>query len=234
MQNSFFRTAALTTFLSGPIGLASLCMVFGAYNWDFDTAFNPLKAIAYQPDPGPALRLGWLLDILGFYLLLAPAVFYLQHHFSEKAPLYARLFTFFGLGYILFGGMGAAIMSGTSESIFSSWQIGDPAQKAAVATVFTHTYHQIFDGIWNLYAMLMAGVWLTGMGWLICSEQRWLGRATCAIGVACLLDFLGMALKMEGVSTIGLNIYLWLEPLWAVWLGITIWKSLKSADAAAV
>lgn len=224
MQTSFSKTAAITAILSFPIALLSLVLVFGAFNWDFDVAFNPAKAIAYLPDPSQMLRYGWLLDILGYYLLLAPVAIYLQHWLSEKAPLYSQLFTFCGLGYILCGGLGAAIMAGTSVPFFSAYQSGNATEQAAVSAAFASIFHQVFDGIWNQFAMLMAAVWLMGMGWLLRSERRALAWMTSLIGIASLTDFLGMALNMEAVSTIGLNVYLWLGPIWALWLGLSVWR----------
>lgn len=232
MHTSFAKTAAIAAMLSFPIALLSLVMIFGAFNWDFDVAFNPAKAIAYSPDPSQMLRYGWLLDILGYYLLLAPVAIYLQQWLSEKAPLYSQLFTFCGLGYILCGGLGAAIMAGTSEPLFSAYQSGNATEQAAVAAAFATNFHQVFDGIWNQFAMLMAAVWLLGMGWLMRAERRGLAWMTSLIGIASLIDFLGMVLQLEMISTIGLNIYLWFGPIWALWLGLTVWRHKEQSVQA--
>lgn len=224
VQPSFSKLAAFAAILSCPIALLSLFLVFGAFNWDFDVAFNPAKAIAYLPDPSTTLRFGWLLDLLGFYLLLMPVAIFLEKYLSKKAPLHSRLFAVCGLGYILFGALGAAMMSGTSEPVFAAYQSGDAMQKAAAAAVFANTFHEVFDGVWNQFSMLLAAVWLLGTGWLMRPEHRWLSWMTSVIGVASLLDFLGMITGSEAISGIGLNIYLWLGPVWALWLGIAIWR----------
>lgn len=228
MKTSFAKTAAFAAILSCPISLLSLCLVFGAFNWDFDVAFNPAKAIAYLPDPSQMLRYGWLLDILGYYLLLAPLAIYLEQWASTKSTLYSQLFTFCGKGYILCGGLGAAILAGTSEPIFSAYQTG--ATSAEHGAVFANTFHEVFDGIWNQFGMLLAAVWLMGIGWLMRPERRWLAWMTSLIGIASLVDFLGMALGMEMVSTIGLNIYLWLGPIWALWMGIDLLRRKEKLE----
>jgi len=222
LQASFSKLTAFAAILSCPVALLSLFMVFGAFNWDFDVAFDPAKAIAYLPDPSQTLRLGWLLDLLGFYLLLLPAAIFLEQYLSKKAPLHSRLFSICGLGYLLFGALGAAMMAGTCEPVFAAHQSGDVVQKAAAAAVFANTFHEVFDGIWNQFSMLLAAVWLLGTGWLMRPELRWLSWMTSLIGIASLLDFLGMVAGSEAVSGIGLNIYLWLGPIWALWLGIAI------------
>lgn len=214
--------AGIAAIISCPLALASLFAAFGAFNWDFDTAFNPAKAIAYTPDPSRIVRLGWMLDIPGFYLLWAPAIFWLHHRFSEKAPLQSRTFTFFGLGYILCGALGAAMLAGTVVPLHAAYGGSDAATQAIVSQVYIQLNHEVFDGIWNLYAMLMAAVWLLGMGRLMRPERRRLGWGAQFIGAACLLDVVGMALQSETLSVLGLNLYLWLSPLWMLWLGVAM------------
>lgn len=224
LQCSFSKLAGAAAMLSGPIGLASIIFIFNAFNWDFETAFDPIKAIAYQPDPSPMLRWGWLLDILGYYLLLAPVVIYLHHWLSQRAPLHSQLFAFSGLGYILTGALGAAVLAGTSQPLFAAYATGDSTQQIAVAQVYATTVHAVLDGIWNLFSMLMGAIWWLGTGWLLRSERKWLALLFTAIGVASLVDVLGMVFQNELISTLGLNIYLWFAPLGALWLGVVVWK----------
>lgn len=216
--------AGAAAMLSCPIGLASIILIFNAFDWDFETAFDPFKAIAYLPDPSSELRWGWFLDILGYYLLLAPAVIYLYYRLSPKAPMHSALFAFCGLGYILTGALGAAILTGTTQPSYAAYSTGDPTQQMAVAQVFANTVHAVMDGIWNMFSMLMGAIWWLGTGWLLRSERKWLSLFFTVIGVASLLDVAGMAFQIELVSTLGLNIYLWFAPLVTFWLGAIVWK----------
>jgi|APTNR8051073442_1049403.scaffolds.fasta_scaffold02695_10 hypothetical protein len=235
LQHAFSKLTGAAAMLSCPIGLASIILVFNAFNWDFETAFDPLKAIAYQPDPSPALRWGWSLDILGYYLLLAPAVIYLHNWLSLKAPLHSQLFAFFGLGYILTGAVGAAVLAGTSQPLFAAYATGDPTQQVAVAQIYASTVHAVMDGIWNLFSMLMGAIWWLGTGWLLRSERKWLAMLFTTIGVASLVDVFGTAFQNELVSTLGLNIYLWFAPLGALWLGVIVWRrTLLSSPSPAI
>ncbi|MBL7828724.1 MAG: hypothetical protein JNJ57_18965, partial [Saprospiraceae bacterium] len=206
-------------------------LVFNAFNWDFEVAFNPVKAIAYQPDPSFALRWGWFLDIPGYYLLLAPAVIHLHHWLSPKAQLHSKLFAFFGLGYILTGALGAAVLTGATQPLFAAYGSGDPVQQIAVAQVYAGTVHAVMDGIWNMFSMLMGAIWWVGVGWLLRTERKWLALLFTALGVASLLDVFGMAFQLELVSTIGLNFYLWFAPLGTFWLGAVIWNHSSAASS---
>lgn len=224
LHSSFSKLAGAAAMLSCPIGLASIIIVFNAFNWDFETAFNPFKAIAWLPDPSSELRLGWFLDILGYYLLLAPAMIYLYHWLSPKAPLHSNLFTFFGLGYSLMGALGASVLTGTSQPLFAAYNAGDPAQQMAVAQIYATIVHAVMDGIWNMFSMLMGSIWWLGTGWLLRPERKGLALFFTLIGAASLLDVAGTAFQNEMASTLGLNIYLWFAPIGAFWLGAIVWK----------
>lgn len=224
LQPSFPRLAGAAAMLSCPIGLASIILVFNAFHWNFEVAFDPLKAIAYQPDPAPTLRWGWFLDILGYYLLLAPVIIYFHHWRLSRAPMHSQLFTFFGLGYILTGALGAAVLAGTTQPLFTAYHTGDASQQMAVAQIYANTMHAVMDGIWNLFSMLMGAIWWLGVGWMLRPERKGLALFFIVIGVASLLDVAGMVVQNELVSTVGLNIYLWLAPVAALWLGAIVWK----------
>ncbi|MBC7776972.1 MAG: hypothetical protein H7246_16190 [Phycisphaerae bacterium] len=224
LQSSFSKMAGAAAMLSCPIGLASIILVFNAFNWDFEAAFNPLKAIAYLPDPSSALRWGWFLDIIGYYLLLAPAVIYLHYWLSPRASLHSNLFAFFGLGYVLTGALGAAVLTGATQPLFTAYNTSDPAQQLAVAQIYATLVHAVMDGIWNMFSMLMGAIWWLGTGWLLRSERKWLALFFTFMGIASLLDVVGMALQNEFASTLGLNIYLWFAPIVAFWLGAIVWK----------
>ncbi|MFN0175205.1 MAG: hypothetical protein ACKVU0_11200 [Saprospiraceae bacterium] len=224
LQNSFSKLAGAAAMLSCPVGLASIILVFSAFNWDFEAAFDPLKAIAYRPDPSSVLRWGWFLDLIGYYLLLAPVVIYLHYAWSNKAPMHSSLFAFLGLGYILTGALGASVLTGTTQPLFSAYNTGDPAQQMAVAQIYSSIVHAVMDGIWNMFSMLMGAIWWLGAGWMLRTEQKWLGLFLTFLGIASLLDVFGMAFQIEMISTIGLNYYLWFSPIGALWLGIIVWK----------
>lgn len=228
-NNSFFKLAGILAMISGPLALVSLICIFTAFNWDFETAFNPSKAIAYQPDPSAMLRWGWILDIFGYYLPVLPALLALHHWQKGKAPLHSHLFAICGLGYILIGAAGAGMLAGGTVPLYESFQAGDEAQKAIATQVFANLNNEVMSGIWNIFTMTLAAAWFLGTGWLLRPEHRWLGYFTSLLGIASMLDVLGYVLQYEALSGAGLNFYLFLAPLWAAWLGWVLWK--KSSNS---
>jgi hypothetical protein len=227
-ESSFFKMAGLVAMLSCPLALASILLVFTAFNWDFETAFNPVKAIAFQPDPSATLRWGWILDIFGYYLPVVPLAFALHRWLSSSAPLHSQLFTLCGLGYILIGATGAAMLAGATVPLYEAYAAGDVAQKAVVTQVFANLNNEVMSGVWNIFSMTLAAVWFLGTGWLLRSEYRWLGIFTTLLGIASVADVLGYVFHSEALSGAGLNFYLFLAPVWAAWAGWVVWKKAET------
>jgi hypothetical protein len=225
---SFSKLAGTVALLSLPVALISISLVFSAYNWDFEIAFNPSKAIAYQPDPSYMLRWAWILDIFGYYLPLAPLALWLHHRLSEKAPLYSQLFGFCALGFVGIGAAGAAMLAGATVPLFEAFQAGDMVQKAASAQVYENLNNEVLSGIWNIFSMLLAAIWWLGIGWLLRPKHRWIAHFSTILGVACALDVSGYIFGVEMLSSLGLNIYLFGAPFWAAWMG---WFILKNPES---
>lgn len=223
-ESSFFKIAGFLAVLSCPLALASIMLIFTAFNWDFETAFDPVKAIAFQPDPSATLRWGWILDIFGYYLPLVPLALALHHWFSSTAKLHSQLFTLCGLGYILIGATGAAMLAGATVPLYAAYAAGEVAQKAVVTQVFANLNNEVLSGVWNIFSMTLAAVWFLGTGWLLRSEYRWLGIFTLLLGIASVADVIGYVLQSAALSGAGLNFYLFLAPVWAAWLGLVLWK----------
>lgn len=78
------------------------------------------------------------------------------------------------------------------------------------------TLEILLEGAW----WLLLGIYITQFG----KAFRW---ATLLLGAFSLLDGLGEILELKAIAEIGLNVYLILAPIWAIWLGILIWRSAK-------
>ncbi|MCK6695582.1 MAG: hypothetical protein L6Q97_26200 [Thermoanaerobaculia bacterium] len=221
---SFGKTAGLLAMLSGPLALFSITLIFVAFNRDFETAFNPQRAIAFQPDPSATLRWGWILDIFGYYLPVVPAILALHTRFSSGAPLHSQLFTLCGLGYVITGATGAAMLAGATVPLYQAFAAGADADKAIAAQVFANLNNEVLSGIWNLLTMSLAAVWFFGTGWLLRPTHRGLSWLTTVLGIASLVDVLGYAFQSQALAGLGLNFYLFIAPLWAIWIGWILWK----------
>lgn len=225
-ETTFRKNAGLLAIISCPLALLSLMLIFAAFNWDFELAFDPVRAIAFQPDPSDSLRWGWILDIFGYYLPIVPLILVLHSWLSPGSELSSQLYTISGLGYVLIGATGAAMLAGATVPLYESYATGDAVQQAIATQVYANLSNEVASGIWNIFIMTLAAVWFLGTGFLLRPKQRWLGVFTISLGIACILDVLGYILQNEALSMTGLNYYLFLAPVWAAWTGWVIWRKV--------
>lgn len=224
-ETTFIKTAGIIALISGPVALVSITLIFATFNWDFEIAFNPEKAIAFEPDPSATLRWGWILDIFGYYLPLLPALMALHRWVSAPAPLHSQLFSLCGAGFIFIGATGAAMLAGATEPLYAAYRAGADADKAIAIQTFANLNNEVMSGIWNIFSMTLAAIWWLGMGWLMRPAHKGLAIFTQLLGLAALIDVLGYLFQSEAVSGIGLNFYLFAAPLWAMWSGWYLWRN---------
>lgn len=215
----FTQIAGACAIAACPVGLVSFFLGPAAYGWDFDVMFAPQLAVAFPTVNTTMVRWGWVLDIVGYYFLLLPAVLVLGERSRADEPLLTRLSERMAVGYMQVGSLGAAILAGTT-GLFERHRVGDAAQQAAASEVFIALFGMVCDGIWNILTMGLLAVWLLVGGSLLRREHRPLGTAMMFIGGLSALDVTGMLLGVEAISMPALFGYLFLFPVWSLLLGL--------------
>ncbi len=216
---------SLLTILSGIIALISYVLVAVAVNYNFDVFADPTLILTLPDVHLAALKWSMITDVLGYYLLLLPAIFFLQDWMKDKTQ-WAQTLTFCGTSYVLVGAIGASILGVVWPLLIKEFQTANsPEARETSRLSFQLTSELVYGGLWNLLGMLVGGIWWLGIGILLRREYKVLGWATILLGFCSLLDSVGGMLEIKVLSDIGLNIYLILAPICAVWLGILIRKS---------
>src|ERR1041385_1308043 len=72
---------------------------------------NPTAILSVDINGARLLRWGLILDMFGYYLPLLPAVLLIQQWFRGISLDWIRFYTVCGIGYILIGATGAAILA---------------------------------------------------------------------------------------------------------------------------
>jgi hypothetical protein len=228
---SFQRFAAVTAILSGPIAIASFVPVLAAVDFNFD-AFSNLRLILETGTRGASLwRWFMILDIFGYYLLIAPLTLLLWHWLKPRDPARVNLYTLCLLAYILIGAMGAAILAAVVPPLVVSYG-ADAAQNATIEMVFDAITNLVYVGLWNILEEFIAGVGWIGIGLILRRERRAIGITTVILGVAALVDSVGTTLGIVALADLGLYIYLVLAPVWALWLGIDLLRKPVQLEMA--
>ena len=221
-HQSFQRFAALAAIISFPLALASIVLTSAAMDFEMDASMNPVLLLSAGPDGARLLGWGLVLDMFSYYLPLLPAALFLLHWLQPKSPNWVRFYTLCGVGYILIGAIGATILAATYPPLIRAYGQASASQQVVLETIFSTITDLVYGGLWNILEMLLAGVWFIGIGLLLRYERRIFSVVSIILGASALLDSLGFILGIDAVSSLGLNIFLVLAPIWTLWLGIDL------------
>ena len=230
-HQSFQRFAALAAIISFPLALASIVLTSAAMDFEMDASMHPALLLSVGPDGARLLGWGLILDMFSYYLPLLPAALFLLHWLQPKSPNWVRFYTLCGVGYILIGAIGATILAATYPPLIRAYGQASSSQQVVLETIFSTITDLVYGGLWNILEMLLAGVWFIGIGLLLRYERRIFSVVSMILGISALLDSLGFMLDIDAVSSLGLNIYLVLAPIWTLWLGIDLLRKPVRADS---
>ncbi|UKJ05800.1 hypothetical protein [Solitalea lacus] len=224
MKNFFqyrFAIGAISI-VAGLLSLACLLVGMMAVNYHFEAFSDPALTILYANN---MQLVKWfnLLDMLGYYLLLLPLIFYFHQQYRYRTP-WSPLITFSGLAYVLTGAIGAAILAAVWPSLLTDYASANPENKMIISNLFKAITTMVTVGMWNILEVLFAALWWMGLGKLIYSENKSLGVLTFIAGISTLSDALGNMFNLTILSEIGVNLYLILGIIWPIIIGIFLLK----------
>ena len=217
-QSSFRKTVGWLAIASAPFAFANFALTGIAGGGEQDL-YNFFKV---GEQGATIMKWSWLADMMGYYLLLVPAIFLLHYWLKNKNPYWMSIFTFCGLAYVLSGSIGAAILAKTWPTLISGYANANEGAKEMYSIVFTNTTEMVYGGIWGYLEFLLAGIWWIGVGFTMKSERKLLGIATMILGLFTLAATLGDVFGLIFIALTGLIVTLLFAPIWAVWLGVTI------------
>lgn len=221
---SFQKLAAASAMASAPVAYAGEYFGFTAIDFDPTVFSDPSALVALGSEGATLFWWGWRLDLFGYYLLVAPAVVFLWYWLRPRDPPLVTLLTLGGVTYVLLGALGAAINAAVWPELMADYAGAPPARQATLETVFGTYATAIAVGIWGILNRIVSAVWWIGIGALLRSERPRLGWFTIVLGVFAGVTAIGSlagVAPLVGVGTMG---YLLLAPLWALWLGVDLWR----------
>jgi hypothetical protein len=226
-DRSFARLAGILALVAAPLSWLSLAIGLLAVGGDFDAFGDPARLFALGEPAAAQIQWSYWLSMLGSYLLLLPLVIWLHANLARRAPLHARWYALCGLGYLVLGGAGAAILASTWPFLIRA--AAEPgAAPDQLALLFRFSTAIAESGLQGLIQNLAGGVWWLGLGLLLWPARRPFAGLSLAIGGALLLTALGGLLRVEALSALGLIATLLLVPVWAIWAGLL---ALRTGDA---
>lgn len=220
-QDTTHRTAGTLLLLAAPTALISFFLLPAAFGWDFDLLFDPCRSIAHAGADLGLYRWGWLLDIPGYYLLTLPAMLVLRGWMDRTGSLSNDAAVFCGLGCLLNGSSGAALLS-ASTGLFQRHAAGGEAVRVVVTELHALLFQLVADGLWNTLAMSLFAIWALITGMAIAHRSKGMGYGLLLMGGFSMIDVAGGLLRMEAMAMAGLYGYLFGFPLWCAVAGVVL------------
>jgi hypothetical protein len=155
-----------TTFAAGCavlavfVAWANPVLALAAVGWDrgaFADFERGVRAITTTRQVA-LLRASMLADMAGFYLLLLPLAVAIWSHFGPDWGPWAVLATSAGIGYLLFGAAGAAILAASAGLLLP------PRSTAGGQELYLALVEAVGRGIWATMNPFLAGTWWVLMG----------------------------------------------------------------------
>lgn len=217
---TYTRILGIVTIMAGLFAAGCLLTGAMAVEYNFDAFSNPSLLLQYDHN---SQLVYWFLifDMAGYYLLLLPAVLYLHQQFKYHSP-WTSLFTFCGIGYVLTGAIGAAMLAATWPYLMQLHSVSPAANQQNIALVFNSINLLVTKGLWNMLEVLFAALWWIGFGKLLLRDYKIIGTLSLVAGFACLLDAVATIANWNMPAELGVNIYLLMGIVWPVALGVNI------------
>ncbi len=219
-DRTFHTIAGVAAILSAPLAFASLLAGLIALDFNLEAFGEPSTIIHVVTRPS-LLRSSVLLNLFGYYVLWLPSVLWLWDWLGYRRPV-IRLYSLCGLGYIILGSIGGAILSSAWPPLIQAYTEALASKREFLSLVFTAITVTVEGGIWSTPQNLFQGVWWLGIGGWLRHERHGLGTFTLILGGFALLNSVGEVFDVEIFDMAGLVVTLLGGPVWHVWLGLVI------------
>ena len=232
-HQSFQRFAALAAIISFPLAVVGLVISSMATDFNMEASTNVafwLSWLSIGADGARLLRWGLILDMLSYYLPLLPVALFLWRWLRARDPDWALFYTSCGLGYILVGAIGAAILAAVHPPLINAYAQASVEQRPVLEAVFSAIGNMVYGGMWGILEVVLAGIWFLGIGLLLQGERSLFSIFSVILGISALLGSLGVILGIEAIALLGV-IYGLLAPIWALWLGIDLLRKPVQIEA---
>lgn len=163
------RVALLLAILGFVFMAGSGALFFAAAGFSEKVNSDPGVLVAAGNAGADLIRWASVIDMVG-YLLLAPLVLTLHTRF-RNAP-HIDLYTVSGLGYIIFGAIGAIAFATAAPFLMRDYVTATDVQRTAIVTAFSVLYFVVVIGFWQTLECIPGAIWLLGIASILFRAKR--------------------------------------------------------------
>jgi hypothetical protein len=227
MQNALTsRTAGIAALsVSLVVGMTSNVLFLAAFQFRLDWFRAPTRVLGGGATSAELLRWASVLDLIGYYLATAVLAYVLWQWLRPRNRLIADLSAVAAVGYVLAGGIGAAVLAMVGPMLMNSYAEAGAADRAVIAAQFAVLFELVWRAIWQLLDGILMGAWWLGIGLLIRTDLPGFSRLSLALAgvaaVAVATNLTGLSLVRDAIF--GIAFTLWTA--WWIWLMVLLIRS---------
>lgn len=217
------RGVALFAFAAAVVGLTSSVLGDLVRYEGGGFIAHPADLVTIGADKAQLLRVAYVADMFGSYLLFIPIVVYLWHRLRPRDALVVDVLSVCGLAYAVIGAVGAGILAAAGPTLIRAYADAPVVERVHIALTYT-TLSDLVIGMWQFVVGLLGGVWWIGLGVLVRDQWRWFARFSVLFGV---FGVLAVAARYTGVdydSSAPATLAFLPIAAWPAWLGVLLWR----------
>jgi hypothetical protein len=211
-------------------GMTSNLLFLAAFQFRLDWFREPTQVVGGGATSAELLRWASVLDLIGYYLASAVLAYVLWQWLRPRNQLIADLSAMAALGYVLAGGIGAAVLAMVGPMLMHNYPGAAAENQALIAAQFAVVL-ELVRAIWQLLDGILLAAWWLGIGLLFRADLPGLSRLSLALAAVAVV---GVAANVIGLSLVrdvmlGITFALWTA--WLIWLMVLLLRSRPAASA---
>jgi hypothetical protein len=217
------RTAGIAALsVSLAAGMTSNLLFLAAFQFRLDWFREPKRVLAAGATSAELLRWASVLDLIGYYLATGVLAYVLWQWLRPRNRLVADLTAMAAFGYVLAGGIGAAVLAMVGPMLMHDYTEAAAESQTLIAAQFAVLFELVWRAIWQMLdGILLAGWWL-GIGLLVRADLPGLSRLSVALAAVAVV---GVAANLTGLNLVrdvmlGITFTLWTA--WWIWLFVLL------------
>jgi hypothetical protein len=206
-------------------GMISNALFLAAFQLRLDWFRDPTQLAGGGARSAELLRWASVLDLIGYYLATAVLAYVLWQWLRPRNRMIADLSALAAVGYVLAGGIGAAVLAMVGPTLMLEYSEAATAERMVIAAQFAIVIEVVWRAIWQLLDGILLAMWWLGIGLLVREDRPGLSRLSLALAAAAVA---GVAANIIGIGLardvlLGITFALWTA--WWIWLMVLLLRA---------